>query len=188
MAASKGFAVGDVVTDLDVSGAKHPLERPGMARALEEIKAGRAGGIVAHDLFRITREPAHGAWLAEEISAADGVMLAPDLGEDIMSPVGEFAFAVYLDVGKLYRRQVGERFETVKRNAAREGIRIGAPLLGYTKDEHRRMVVDNRPGFEVAGFATSSRSAAKAASTTAASKTSARIEARAWQSCERSHL
>ncbi len=142
-AATKGYATGEVIQDIDVSGGTHPLERPGMARALEAIKAGEAGGLVAYSLDRLSRDPNHGEWLVREVTEAGGIITTPDMPEDITSPSGEFTFSMLLGVARLYRRTAGERLQSAKARAVSQGILIGNTLpLGYRKREDRRMVLD----------------------------------------------
>jgi len=88
-AATKGYSVSEVIEDIDVSGGTHPSERPGMAHALEEIEAGRAGGLVAYSLDRLSRDPSHGDWLVRKVTKAGGIVCAPDMPDDITSPSGE---------------------------------------------------------------------------------------------------
>src|SRR4051794_1043550 len=85
-ARDREYAVGETVEDIDVSGGTHPEDRPGMARALDEIRAGRAGGLVAYSLDRLSRDPTHGDWLVREVTSHGGVVLAPDIPEDLSTP------------------------------------------------------------------------------------------------------
>ena len=141
-AASKGLAVGEVVEDIDVSGATHPRERPGMSRALEAIKSGKAGGLVAFSLDRLSRDPNHGDWLVREVTSHGGVITTPDMPEDITSPTGEFTFGMLLAVARLYRRTAGARFESAKERATRAGIAVGSVPLGYRKRPDRTLEPD----------------------------------------------
>jgi site-specific DNA recombinase len=146
-AESRGFTVSEVVTDLDVSGATHPRQRPGLSHALAEIESGRAGGLVAYSMDRFSREPAHFDELVRVVTDAGGIITAPDLPEDIDSPVGEFQAGVLMQVARLYRRTAGERLDSARARATREGIFVGAVLpFGYRRREDRRMEVDPDTG------------------------------------------
>jgi site-specific DNA recombinase len=154
-AASHGYAVSEVVTDLDVSGAVHPRDREGMSYALSEIEAGRAGGLTAYSLDRYSREPAHADELVKVVAKAGGVIIAPDLPEDLDSPVGEFQMGVLMQVARLYRRSAGERLDSARAGAVKEGIFVGSTLpLGYRRvcdgpegdPRDRRMEIDPKTG------------------------------------------
>lgn len=146
-AANRGFTVSEVVTDLDVSGAVQPSDRPGMSYALAEIAAGRAGGLVAYSLDRFSREPAHADALVKTVAEAGGVVIAPDLPEDLDSPVGEFQMGVLMQVARLYRRTAGERLDSARARATREGIFVGSTLpFGYRRREDRLTEIDPETG------------------------------------------
>jgi DNA invertase Pin-like site-specific DNA recombinase len=139
---SHGYVVGETIADLDVSGGVHPRERPGMARALEAIRAGRAGGLVAFSLDRFSRDPTHGDDLVREVTSHGGVLLAPDMPEDIDSPTGEFTFGMLLQVARLYRRTAGARFALSVENAIARGIPVGRVPYGYRRKPDRTLEID----------------------------------------------
>lgn len=141
-AEAQGYAVGEVVSDIDVSGAVHPQDRPGMARVLEEIRLGRSGGIVAYSLDRLSRDPGHGDWLVREVTGAGGVLATPDMPADITSPTGEFQFGILLQVARLYRRTAGERFTAAAEAAVRRGIPHGPVPFGYRQLPDRTIEPD----------------------------------------------
>jgi DNA invertase Pin-like site-specific DNA recombinase len=143
-AESKGYAVGEVIADLDVSGGVHPQDRPGMSRALEEIRAGRAGGLTAFGIDRYSRDPSGGDWLVNEVTSNGGILTAPDVPEDITTPTGEFTWTMLLGVARLYRRTAGARFQVAQDNATLTGIPVGPVPLGYRprSEKDRRLEVD----------------------------------------------
>jgi site-specific DNA recombinase len=141
-AESHGYIVGETIADLDVSGGVHPRERSGMARALEEIRAKRAGGLVAFSLDRFSRDPTHGDDLVREVTSNGGVLLAPDMPEDIDSPTGEFTFGMLLQVARLYRRTAGARFALAVEDSIRRGIPVGRVPYGYRRKPDRTLEPD----------------------------------------------
>lgn len=141
-AEAQGYAVGEVVADIDVSGAVHPRDRPGMSRVLEDVRAGRSGGIVAYSIDRLSRDPNHGDELVREVTAAGGIVAAPDMPADITSPTGEFQFGILLQVARLYRRTSGERFAAAADAAVRRGIPRGRVPFGYQQLPDRTIAPD----------------------------------------------
>lgn len=139
---ARGFLPGEVFADIDVSGATHPEDRPAMGAALERVRAGVSGGLAAFALDRLSRDPAHGEWLVNEVTSHGGVVAAPDIPEDITSPSGEFTFAMLLGVGRLYRRTAGARFASAKERATRAGIPVGPVPVGYRQRADRALEVD----------------------------------------------
>ena len=65
-AALAGFEVLEEVTDLAESGAS--LQRPGMDRVRELVADGGVSAVLAQDLDRLTREPAHYHLLRHEFA------------------------------------------------------------------------------------------------------------------------
>jgi DNA invertase Pin-like site-specific DNA recombinase len=141
-AESLGYVVGETVEDLDVSGGVHPRERPGMSHALTEIRDGRAGGLVAFSLDRFSRDPAHGDDLVREVTSNGGVLLAPDMPDDLDSPTGEFTFGMLLQVARLYRRTAGARFKLAVEDAIGRGVPVGRVPYGYRRKPDRTLEID----------------------------------------------
>lgn len=139
---AKGFVVGPLFEDIDVSGAVSPVERPAMGRLLQEIEAGELGGIAAYSLDRLSRDPAHGDDLVRRVTRAGGVLLTPDMPEALESPTGEFTFGMLLQVAKLYRSQAGARFASAKERAILAGMPVGPPPFGYRRGADRRLEQD----------------------------------------------
>jgi len=139
---ARGLVPGPVFFDEDVSGGTAPRQRPAMARLLEGIDRGDLGGIAAYSLDRLSREPSHGEALVREVTAAGGVVMAPDIPEDLTVPVDEFQFTVLLAVARLYRRTAGQRFASAKERSILAGIPVGRTPLGYRLDGLRRLELD----------------------------------------------
>lgn len=99
---AQGLEPGPVFEDIDVSGATHPHDRPGMAGILRGIQAGEYGGVAAYSLDRLSREPAHGDLIVREVTTAGGVILTPDIPDALDSPTGEFTFGMLLQVARLH--------------------------------------------------------------------------------------
>jgi site-specific DNA recombinase len=143
-AASREYATDGVFEDINVSGAVHPQDRPAMARLLDAMDRGEVGGVVAFDLSRLSRDPGHGDWLVQRITAAGGIVTTPDMPDDVTSATGEFQFGIMLQVARLYRRASGERFARSKVRATKAGIPVGPTPLGYRRGEDRVMRLDKK--------------------------------------------
>lgn len=142
LARDKGYVVGPVYEDIDVSGGTAPEDRPAMGRLLEAIDAGELGGIAAYSLDRLSRDPAHGDSLVRRVTAAGGVLLSPDMPDAIDSPTGEFTFGMLLQVARLYRAQSRARFASAQEHATALGIPVGPVPFGYRQRADRVMEVD----------------------------------------------
>jgi Site-specific recombinases, DNA invertase Pin homologs len=76
----------EVVTDRE--NGVSSLERPGLSRALEQIAAGQARGLVVSDLRRLSRSIIDLGALVEWFRDAQAALIALDLGIDTSTPVG----------------------------------------------------------------------------------------------------
>jgi site-specific DNA recombinase len=79
--AREGYEVLEEVRDEGWSGAY--LERPGLDRVRDHVEAGGVGVVVARDADRISRDPAHRAFLDDEFERFGARLLAlDDWGDD----------------------------------------------------------------------------------------------------------
>lgn len=136
------FTVGRVIEDVNVSGGTHPTERPGMAEALREIAEGRAGGLVAYDSSRLSREPSHLEWLAAEIARHRAVLLWAGMPADPHSPVGELQVGLLAQIDRYQRKLAGERFQMAAERAVKTGIPHGTVPFGYRRLPDRTIEPD----------------------------------------------
>lgn len=132
-AESKGYTTDGWFFDEDVSGGVHPEKRPEMARLLEAVRSGEVGGIVAGWLDRLSREPSHGEWLIKEVTKHGGVVLAPDIPEDITSAAGRMTFGQLLLVARFIRDTARERFTLSKIGSIRSGVPVSQAPVGYRR-------------------------------------------------------
>jgi site-specific DNA recombinase len=134
-AAREGYEVLEQIRDEGWSGAY--LERPGLDRVRDLVDAGGVSAVVAQDADRITRDPAHRAFLDEEFERFGTRLVAlDDWGDD--SHEGELLTYLKGWVSKGERLKTAERSRRGKREKARRGETIGnlrAPLgFRYTPD------------------------------------------------------
>jgi site-specific DNA recombinase len=141
-AEDNGFVVGRTIPDIDQSGGTHPLDRPGMAEAIREVEAGRAGGIVAYDSSRLSREPSHLEWLAGKMRQHDAVLLWSGMPADPHSPIGELQVGLLAQIDRYQRKQAGERFSMAAEAAVLRGIPHGMVPFGYRQLPDRTIEPD----------------------------------------------
>lgn len=141
MATARGFEVGEVITDLDVSGGT--MQRPGLNRALQRIKDGQSGGIIVARLDRFARTLRGALDVLEELERAGGVLVEADGNWDTSSPSGRFGRDLLLRVAQLYREQVAEQWDDAKRKAIERGVHPTAYVpFGYVRERGKPMVPD----------------------------------------------
>src|SRR5215218_1271884 len=134
-ASGEGYEVLEDVRDEGWSGAY--MERPGLDRVRDLVEAGGVDVVVAQDADRITRDPAHRAFLDEEFERFGTRLLAlDDWGDETHE--GELLRYLKGWVSKGERLKISERSRRGKREKARRGETVGnlrAPIgFKYTPD------------------------------------------------------
>jgi len=97
----------EVVTDRE--NGVSSLERPGLARALEQIAAGQARGLVVSDLRRLSRSIIDLGALVEWFSDAHAALVALDLGIDTSTPAGRDLAATLVKLSGWERERIARR-------------------------------------------------------------------------------
>jgi DNA invertase Pin-like site-specific DNA recombinase len=97
----------EVVTDRE--NGVSSLERPGLARALEQIADGQARGLVVSDLRRLSRSIVDLGALVEWFRDARAALVALDLGIDTSTPSGHELAATLVKLSGWERERVARR-------------------------------------------------------------------------------
>jgi DNA invertase Pin-like site-specific DNA recombinase len=97
----------EVVTDRE--NGVTSLERPGLARALEQIAGGKARGLVVSDLRRLSRSIVDLGALVEWFHDARAALVALDLGIDTSTPSGHELAAALVKLSGWERERVARR-------------------------------------------------------------------------------
>jgi site-specific DNA recombinase len=142
-ATSENYEILEEVRDEGWSGGY--LERPGLDHVRDLVEGGDVRVVVAQDADRITREPAHRAFLDGEFERFGTQLVAlDDWGDD--SHEGELLKYLKGWLSKGERLKIAERSRRGKREKARRGETVGhlcAPLgFRYTGDR-KALVVDS---------------------------------------------
>ena len=122
-----------VETIVDAGESAKSLNRPGLQRALELLKAGKADGLAVVKLDRLTRSVADWQILIDDyfgekagkqlFSVADSI--------DTRTAAGRLVLNVLLSVAQWERETTGERTREALRHKIRNGERCGKVRFGY---------------------------------------------------------
>lgn len=141
LAAERGLAVAEVLTDLDESGGK--LERPGLQEALRRVEVGLTGGVIVAWLDRLSRDSEHAHALVRRITDAGGAIYAPDAPVDWTTPEGELQAGIVFAFASYVRSRARAGFERAKQRAIENGIPVNnRAAVGYRKGADRRLELD----------------------------------------------
>jgi DNA invertase Pin-like site-specific DNA recombinase len=97
----------EVVTDRE--NGVSSLERPGLARALEQIADGQARGLVVSDLRRLSRSIVDLGALVQWFTDAGAALVALDLGIDTSTPNGHELAATLVKLSGWERERIARR-------------------------------------------------------------------------------
>jgi len=142
-AAARGFTVGEVLTDLDVSGGS--MHRPALNEARERIEAGVSGGIVVARIDRFGRTVARALDAIEEIDQAGGVIITAEGDFDTSTPTGELVLNLMLSLAQFELRRIRDNWQSAKSRAVSRGVHIAARIPpGYRKNGGGRLEPDGK--------------------------------------------
>lgn len=127
--------------DLDESGKN--LDRPSMAEALDMIRAGKADGIIAARLDRITRSVSDLDYLMKASKSEGWNLIAIDLGLDPSTANGQMIWQMLGAINEWYLNRSRENWSVARGDAIKRGHHIGAhPPFGYRKRADGRLEPD----------------------------------------------
>ncbi len=135
----------EVVRDAGVSAKS--LSRPGLRRALDTLDRGDASAILVAKLDRLTRSVKDlGALLEEHFATDQASLISVAEQVDTRSAAGRLVLNVLVSVAQWEREAIGERTRDVLAHLRAQGVRMGAPGLGWRYsddvDEHGHRVVE----------------------------------------------
>ena len=131
---AKGWEVGEVFTDNDVSAASG-RPRPEYERMMTALAAGRFGALVVWDVDRLTRTPRE---LEDVVDLAErhGVALASVGGEiDLATPQGRLTARIKGNVAKHESEQLARRVRAKMAERAETGQPHGRTSYGWRREQ-----------------------------------------------------
>jgi site-specific DNA recombinase len=134
LAERKGWQVGEVFTDNDVS-ATSGRPRPEYARMMDALASGRFGALVVWDVDRLTRTPRE---LEDVVDLAErhGVALASVGGEiDLATPQGRLTARIKGNVAKHESEQLARRVRAKMAERAETGQPHGRIAYGWRREQ-----------------------------------------------------
>lgn len=131
----------EVIEDAGISGKT--LERPGLERALELVRKGKADGVLVAKLDRLTRSVADMAELIDCYFSekAGKVLLSVADQVDTRTAAGRLVLNILVGVSQWERETIGERTRDALRHKRSVGETFNHAPLGY-RVEAGRLVAD----------------------------------------------
>jgi site-specific DNA recombinase len=139
-----GLRLVDVLEELDVSGGTPLDKRNGLRQAVEAVEAGRAEVVVAAYFDRLVRSLRVQDELVSRVEAADGQVLAVDVGQVTNGSAGQWLSGTMLGaVAEYQRRTTAERSREAQVRAVARGKWMSPQVPpGYLRGDEGVLVRD----------------------------------------------
>ncbi len=103
------------------------LNREQLRRAIDEIHAGRADGIIVSKLDRLSRSLLDFAWLMSRANTEGWNIVALDLGLDLDAPAGKMMAGILAGFAQCERDVSSQRTKDGLAEKRAQGVRLGRP-------------------------------------------------------------
>lgn len=123
----RGWSLEDVEFVEDRGFSAKTLKRPGLAYALAELRAGRAGALVVAKTDRLSRSLLDFAGLMQAAQREGWALVALDAPADPTTPGGEMMVSVMAVFAQFERRLIGERTRVALQARREAGVTLGRP-------------------------------------------------------------
>ncbi len=134
LARARGYEIGEVFEELDVSGGN--MRRPKLDDAIARIEAGVSAGIIVAKLDRFARTLIGGLQTLKRINGLGGVVIVADGEFDTSTATGELVLNMMLSLAQFELSRIKENWQSNKSHAVDRGIHISPRVPpGYTRVE-----------------------------------------------------
>lgn len=134
MAAVKGWPDPVVYGDEGISGTKDESGRPGLAKLMADVRAGKISAVIVLDLSRLGRRTGLVLDLVEELSRHNVSLVSCKESIDTTTSSGKFFLTVIAALAELERNQVSERTIAAMNELGRtKGDKGGRLPYGYIR-------------------------------------------------------
>lgn len=131
-ATALGLDVAEVVREAGASAKT--LERPGMRRVLEGVRAGRIGRVIALKLDRLTRSTRDLATLLDTFAKHDAALVSVSEHLDTQTAAGRMVVSMLGVVAQWEREAIAERTSFALGHKRAAGHAYGSTPFGYVRD------------------------------------------------------
>lgn len=133
---ANGLELVAILCDEGVSASRKLHTRPQGAQLVELIASGDVSHVVAFKLDRLFRDAVNCLESTSEWDRQGVALHLLDIGGqavDTSSAMGRFFLTVMAACGEMERNLIRERTSTAMQHMIRQGVRLGAPPLGFSK-------------------------------------------------------
>ena len=127
LAMAKALSLPVAETIEDPGRSAKDLDRPGVQRALGEVEAGRAAGLIVYKLDRLTRSRRDLEDLLDRFAKAGAGLISVSEKLDTSSPMGRFFVAMLGAIAQWERETIAERVQMGMNHRRAQGGFLGGP-------------------------------------------------------------
>jgi site-specific DNA recombinase len=138
MAVVKGWELVDVVVDRDEFSGD--MDRPGLQRVLEMVRAKQLGAVIVTKLDRLTRSTRDVIHLIDLFNKKKVALVSLAESLDTKSAMGRFFVRMIASLGELERESIGDRTRTGMGHLKNLGMPVGPAPYGYRIQRSNRLV------------------------------------------------
>ena len=139
--ALKGLGEAEILSDPGVSGKD--LNRPGIQKMLEMVRAGEANNVVVYKLDRLSRRTQDSLNLIEEFTRMKVDFHSISENVDTETPTGKFFLTVVSAISQMERDLIGERTADVLSMKKMKGEWVGRVPIGFKLGRKGILQVDD---------------------------------------------
>jgi len=142
LAVARGVVLAEVIVD---SESAKDLNRPGMIRLIEMVKAKRVSAVLIAKLDRITRSVRDLWTLVDLFNKYDVALVSPAESLDTGTAMGRMVMSLIASIAQWERETIGERTKEVLQQMKKSGWRVGTVPYGYMVADDERALI-REPG------------------------------------------
>jgi DNA invertase Pin-like site-specific DNA recombinase len=138
MGVVKGWELGEIIVDRDEFSGD--MDRPGLQRVLEMVRAKQIGAVIVTKLDRLTRSTCDAILMIDLFNKKKTTLVSLAESLDTKSAMGRFFVRMIASLAELERETIGDRTRTALGHLKNLGMPVGPAPYGYRTQRSNRLV------------------------------------------------
>jgi site-specific DNA recombinase len=142
LATERGWEIGEVYSDVDLSAFNRRVRRPGFEQLVADLAAGKHAGLLVWKLDRLVRQPRDLERVLDALEAGGAGLASVHDPVDVSGPMGLAMLRIGVVMASVESSNISIRTKRKAEELARAGSRVtgGTRAFGYSKD--RRALIE----------------------------------------------
>jgi site-specific DNA recombinase len=142
LATDRGWTVGEVYSDVDLSAFDKRVRRPGFEAMLETVAAGHHSGIVVWKMDRLVRQPRDLERVLDVLEASGAGLASVHDPVDVSGPMGLAMLRIGVVMAKVESSNISIRTRRKAEELARAGAVSGGGTRPFGYSQDRRTIIE----------------------------------------------